>query len=369
MGLSIYCRLILLLPILVTVDLVAPNASLGVDLANQDVSLASRLSLAMSRTSSDPITVRGEDFSPSDPFVIENLEVKGGDGPGILIEDSSHIVIRGNSISECQGPGIFVKDSENIIVEGNVLESNEGGGIIFEGSTDSEISDNDLVGMGGSSWIRVSGVKDVKILDNELAGIGEDQNSGTANKPYYGILIEGQEFSGGGIRVETERILVSGNRLKCSSLTGISVVSSKDVEIRDNSLDGDCRYGVRIRDVEEVELHHNQIYNVSEYGIWLESAVGDSEIYENTVSGSSSAGICIEDSYNNSIYRNKIVQKSGNAIVLSCSTVESSEEEAPRTIGNVIFENDLSVPSGTEAILVGEGCTDNQISNNRISRI
>jgi parallel beta-helix repeat protein len=368
MDLTIYCRLILLLPILVTVDLVAPHASLAVDLANQDVSLASRLSLAMSRTSSDPITVRGEDFSPSDPFVIENLEVKDGNGPGILIEDSSHVVIRGNSISECQGPGIFVKNSENIIVEGNILESNEGGGIIFEGSTDSEISDNQLIGMGGSSWIQVSGVKDVKILDNKLAGFDEDQNPGGVNEPYYGILIEGYDPTGGGL-VETERVLVSGNRLEGSSLTSISVVSSKDVEIRDNSLNGDCRYGVRMSDVEEVMVHHNQIYDASKYGIWLESAVRDSEIYENTVSGSSSAGIWIEDSYNNSVYRNKIVQKSGNAIVLSCSTSESSEKSTPRTTGNVIFENDLSIPSGTEAILVGQGCTDNQISNNRISEI
>ncbi len=369
MDLMIYSRLILLLPILVTVDLVAPHASLAVDLANQDVSIASRLSLAMGRTSSDPISVRGEDFSPSDPLVIENLEVKGGKGPGILIEDCSHIVIRGNSISECQGPGVFVKDSENIVVEDNVLESNEGGGIVFEGSIDSEISDNRLIGMGGRSWIRVSGVKDVKILDNKLAGFDEDENSGGDDEPDYGILIEGYDPAGGADLIETERVLVSGNRLEGSSLSGISVVSSNDVDVRDNSLDGDCRYGVRMSEVEEVRVHHNQIYDASKYGIWLEWAVRDCEIYENTVSGSSSAGIYIEDSYNNSIYRNKIVQKSGNAIVLSCSLTESSKKSTPRTTGNVIFENDLSVPSGTEAILVGEGCTDNQISNNRISEI
>jgi parallel beta-helix repeat protein len=368
MSLVIYSRLILLLPILVTVDLVAPHASLAVDLANQDVSLASRLSLAMSRTSSDPISIRGKDFSPSDPFVIENLEVKSGEGPGIMIEDCSYIVIRGNSISECQGSGIFVKDSENIVVEGNILESNEGGGIIFERSVDSEISDNQIAGVGGSSWIRVSGVEDVKILDNKLAGL-DSEDRGGVDKPDYSILIEGYEPSRSSDLIETKRVLVSGNRLEGSSVTCISVVSSMDVEIRDNSLDGDSQYGVRMSYVEEVMVHHNQIYDMSEYGIWLESVVHDCKIYENTVSGSSSAGICIEDSYDNSVYRNKVVQKSGNAIILSCSITESGDESTRRTTGNVIFENDISIPSGTEAIVVEENCTDNQISNNKISEI
>ncbi len=371
MGMITYSRLILLLPILITVDLVIPNGSLAMGLPSPTHSWVLPQSLVASRTLSDPIDISGKEFSASEPLVIENLEVTNVKGPGIAIRKCSYVIVRGNRISGCQGLGILVEDSNNIVVEDNSLESNRSGGVAFEGVTDSEISKNKFIVSEGVTGIRLSDVKDVKILDNELDGSVSSEESNSENMARYSILIEGQRTNEGE-STETESVLVSGNRLEGSSLAGISVRSVKKVEIRDNSLDRCHQHGIRMRDVEEVVVHHNQLYEASKYGIFLEWNVRDSKIYENTISGVSLAGICIEDSYSNSIYRNRIVQKSGSAIILRSSSGASgdgSETSTPRTSANVIFENDLSVPSGNEAILVGDGCEDNQISSNNISEI
>jgi len=319
-------------------------------------------------TPSDPIRIRGQVFSSADPLVIEGLEVENGDGAGIVIEECIHVIIRGNRISKCQGSGILIKSSGWVIVEGNTLESNRSGGVVFEGVADSEISNNRFIGSDSGSGIKAYGVKNVKILDNEFSKADETEGPRSSREANYAIWIEDYRSTEKGRLVGSEEVLISGNRIGDPSLSGISIISSRHIEIRDNLLHYNARHGIRMRDVEETRIHHNEVYDTSKYGVYLEWNVSECEIYENTISGGSLAGIVIKDSYDNSVYRNRISERGGNAIILRCS-LEQEDESTPQTAGNAIFENDLTVKSGIEAILVEEGCSDNQISNNEVSEI
>ena len=331
-------------------------------------SIASQLPEPAGLTLSDPIRIRGQVFSSADPLVIEGLKVENSDGAGIVIEECGNVVIRNNRISQCQGSGILVKNSDGVIVQENTLESNRSGGVVFEGVTDSSISNNRFMVSGNSHGIGAYGVKNVDILDNEFSASDGVESTRSSHELNYAIWIEDYRSTESNRLVGSEEILISGNRIDDPSLSGISVISSKHVEIRDNLLQQNSRHGIRMRDVEETTVHHNEVYDASKYGLYLEFNVSDSKIYENTISGGSLAGIMIRDSCDNSVYRNQISERSGNAIILRFS-LEQGDESAPQTAGNAIFENNLSVQRGVEAILVEDGCSGNQISNNEVSEI
>lgn len=271
-------------------------------------------------------------------FDTKNVAIRGNfiarcadDHIGINSEDgqtSGHlcegIVVAENTIvgpsarTPQKGPGITVRGGKDIVIAANVIRDVSQSAIRVSDfaatpATDMVISDNAIhrPGQGGSAdkmgisvLVTSSHVRRFNIVGNLIRATPEvalrlhNTKTSKADDDVRDVLIannsiedsgqEGIAVGAGGIN----DVMIEGNRVKGSTLTGISCTApSKRVHIRDNLVYRGAASGIRISINNSGSCEGNQVYDdrgasaTQTYGIYLHALSGVWAFRDNTVWG------------------------------------------------------------------------------------
>lgn len=166
----------------------------------------------------------------SDEVVIEGSEIGPCGGHAIVVDASSSITIRGNTVTDSES-GVYAHASESIAVVQNEFRDAGRNFVQFDKVTgvDNEISENR-----GDNRLGESNAEDF---------VSIYQSGGTPDSP---LLVTDNEFSGGGPSTSGSgimigdgggaHIVVSGNVLRSPGQVGIGIAGGTDIVVADNSI-------------------------------------------------------------------------------------------------------------------------------------
>jgi len=209
---------------------------------------------------------------------LEDNQISGEEGAGIVIRDGADPVVRGNRLERV---GMVVTAGGRGTITANSIVDVAGTSLMVRGGADPSLSDNEIEGGGvvfaegaaGSlvgnrvlgakaSGIRVVGGAVPRVIDNTIEGAGEAgifvydsgggrfENNTIAGNGLSGVVIAGggrPELAGNRIRDNAEhgvlvleggRALVEGNEIVANKGHGIALAVGSEVEMSDNRLEG-----------------------------------------------------------------------------------------------------------------------------------
>ena len=312
---------------------------------------------------SEPVVISAVGYPADSPYVIENLEItnvnRSNDcGNGILVENSSNVIIRNCYIHDTDAAAIEIVASENVTIENCTIvratltsEGSFWGGIVALNSTNVVIEGNVVSEtVSGAAITAEDGCRNISIRYNDL----EDNGSQKKERDGEGYAVEGgyPEFGiciGISIGRGSEDIVISGNNVANSTSDGIAIKDgARNVDVFDNVLTANDEQGVWLVAVgENISIHDNRILDTVEYGLFLEWGVENVEIYNNDIERSMYAGFSIVNSRNNDIHDNDVVQTRGPAFELGYQSQADTEyisglSPGFRTAGNHIWGNRIT---------------------------
>ncbi|USZ71487.1 right-handed parallel beta-helix repeat-containing protein [Natronosalvus halobius] len=179
---------------------------------------------------------------------IQNLTVEYFDEYGVLLENAHETHLKNVSIADNGDEGFAIYDSDDVRL------------------SESEITKH--TDWNGESTLTISNASNVELLNNTITGNGHDINVSHAD----GLLVTGNEIS--------DNTNGDGTRFVVSDSLGVT--------ISDNDFSNQ-RGGIVLENADDAVVVNNQIANVDEYGIYVQSTNG-ALVENNTVTGSG-AGI------------------------------------------------------------------------------
>jgi len=198
----------------------------------------------------------GIQIDRSNPIISQN-EIRGNQGHGILLENSSGGSVNDNTIAENGDHAVFISQASPTI-EGNTVTDNAGDGVYCAGGSNPTIVNNTL------SFNRANGI-----------GVNRDENG----------------EAGATIR---------GNRIIGNTIYGISVLSTAhgSVVITGNEISENINSGISLLDDGEIvttsaQIVSNQIINNGSSGI--ENHRGSAYIRGNLITGNFDNGVWIKN--------------------------------------------------------------------------
>jgi parallel beta-helix repeat protein len=240
-----------------------------------------------------------------DPYVIEGFKIIAGDGSGIgLVLVKTHLIIR-----DCylQGGiyGIVLRDSSNVIVTNNICLDNAQYSIFLLSSSNNTITNNQCISSGGSC-IDV-GLSDRNIVSANTCILAKDgsginvwgsnanvvSNNTCNGNSLYGIYIAGSSGH-----------QLSGNTCTNNSYSGIHILESEGAVVTNNACNGNGQYGIYLIKASRNTISHNTcLSNVN--GIRLFYAANGNLLFGNLLMGNQlQASDNSTNSWNTELYGN-----------------------------------------------------------------
>ncbi len=276
----------------------------------------------------------------SDPYVIDGLEIDGGAGYGILIENSNVYFIIRTCIIYNAYPAVYLNHVTNGIVIENYFTDNVYG-IDMDYSSYNKIVGNifygDTHGTGINLYYSSSNIIEENFVENHYQGIRLDsdcnENTISGNTAYnnsnYGILalwasnnnnitgniLENQKYACGMILAESNLNTITENNVSNNPMSGIAIDGSSDNHISNNNIFKNAQEGIHVRTMYTALLSQNNnitmnnIYDNTYNGILLDNNctsiwIWDNDIYENGMNGISLAYSSFDVFYGNTIHDN-----------------------------------------------------------------
>ena len=185
----------------------------------------------------------GVSITDADNVLVQGFIIREYDDDGILVENSSGVVVRENSISE-NGNGISSTDSPHLLIEEN------------------EIYDQEL-GFRSGYGIDLAGSDSVRIKNNLLTGNRAE-----------GIQI-----------VESNQVLVENNEISDNVRSGVLLENSDGVVITGNTITGHTQNGIFAEESRNCVVEENVIADNVSDGVVFEDYSHWPSVLDNTFSG------------------------------------------------------------------------------------
>lgn len=267
---------------------------------------------------------------PDGTYIIKGVTVKGntveGPGNGIRLGLAKDCTVSGNQViltnpGNFTNLGIYAGASRNCRIEKNTVKDARNTGIyVYKGSDSYKIPGADnIVSYNNVSGCYGNGIYAAERSDNTTI----TRNTCTKNK---GMGIYAAGVKGGDIAWNT----VSGN-----SKDGISVRDGKNVFVRRNTVSGNKGSGIVLYRNKGTKTAYNEVTGSRKMGIWAYGGNEAVSIYRNTCSGGKGTGIYVKDSGLKFLNNNKVENNRGNGISVYSSVLDSQK-------GNSFRENTSS---------------------------
>jgi parallel beta-helix repeat protein len=217
---------------------------------------------------------------------LTHLGFNGGLGSwGVSYYSGDGSVIQKNNLSLNFRPLYFGQNASNILVLGNTISDNIQNGITIYGSSNINISGNEI-------WN--NGLQGIACLSqcNSIAA----KNNGIYNNARDGIRFE----------KNTINSLLQYNQIHDNKQSGISIRNSSFNTITGNTLNNN-RVGIALaQNSFENLVNNNSVQDSSLYGIYLQSNSSSNKVEKNSVQSAQNGGIAVNDAnYNN--FSNNVV--------------------------------------------------------------
>ncbi len=236
----------------------------------------------------DGFTVRG----PGVPAGSLYAGIGVGGGASALIRDNRVLDIRDpldktGQLSGLQsGLGILVQGADAVLV-GNTVRGYQKAGIVAFGPGNVSIHDNDVTGFGPSTTIAQNGIQvsdginavvsDNHVSDNVYTPAGTEAAGivvfAAGQVAVVGNKLDRNELGIAVVSQTAAPVLVARNEVERSSLDGISVQDSRNVEVRDNEVERSARWGIAVTgSSSNVLVHGNEVERSGMFDLYDDTA-------------------------------------------------------------------------------------------------
>jgi parallel beta-helix repeat protein len=282
---------------------------------------------------------------------ISNCRIFGNPSPGITVYSSNHFTFEHSFLYENGQQGVYVNGCDYPTIHNNTVYNNENDGIRLIGCLAGTVTDNEVYGNlnpAASAGIYIISsapgtVSGNTIYDNHHSGIYLSSSPNwkflnnkifnNTDRGIYGISSSNVVFSGNNISLNSwdaneagiyldgcHDLNATSNRIFDNHYRGVFIDSSDDILFVDNEVDRNENDGVYIFDLERCQIIGNHVFNNTEYGIYLQSAINatidsNNVTYSGDISnGFNSGNIVLFDSHRATITNNHVSDAYGNGI-------------------------------------------------------
>ena len=221
---------------------------------------------------------------------LTHLGFNGGQGTwGVSYYSGGGSVIQNSNLSLSFRPLYFGQNASKILVLGNTISDNIQNGITIYGSSNINISGNEI-------WN--NGLQGIACLSqcNSIAA----KNNGIYNNARDGIRFE----------KNTINSLLQSNQIHDNKQSGISIRNSSFNTITSNALNNN-RVGIALaQNSFENLVNNNSVQNSSLYGIYFQSNSSSNKVEKNVLQNSQNGGIAVNDGRYNTFSKNMVTNNS-----------------------------------------------------------
>jgi len=211
-------------------------------------------------------------------------------GSGLLIENSSLVVLEHNQIVAVAGNGIDLAGTDSALLHENLFDEVEGSGIRLDGG-DGNVVTNNWINLAGRDGIELVNQSNATIFDNDIA-----------NALRYGISL-----------TDSDNARVQDNRIINVDEAGIRIDGGVAALVTDNSVTHASGNGIEVAGAMDGEILTNQIAEAMEHGIVVDNS-GNIRLLGNLINFAGFDGIRVTDSTSANIGGNIIVEAIGDGI-------------------------------------------------------
>ena len=183
-------------------------------------------------------------------------------GTGILINNTSNVIISNDMISSTSGTAVIINGSSNSIIRSSTV-SNSATGINVSGSTGTQINRSNINNNGNG----------IDIENSENTSANNNQITGNTKNGVYVQNSNEVTFSGNKI---------SKNGKSSASGSGIYLKDSTNITINNNQINENF-YGITVDNITSATIKNNTFINNDRDGILLTTAVKNVTIASNTM--------------------------------------------------------------------------------------
>ncbi len=322
----------------------------------------------------DPLLIENVHATAENPYVIEGMDITCDEGSGLIVRNSSHILIRNNYFHDCaketgnspeglrQFYSLYVDSSDHIEISQNTFENNLIGPYIRK-SHNVTILNNSITNSTYFSGIRCDHCTNSEIAYNTLEDNGVREwffIDGGSGPRIIGIWA-----------VRPENMKIHHNTVINSTSDGISVTGqdylnddwkgiAQNVEIYNNTLMNNLEQGIWVCRARNITIHDNEIHASCDSpgvgtGIFFEFDVQDSEVYDNVIHACKQpCGVGLRFSHNNYIHDNllytfekaEFIDRHGEDLSDGREKARKSGIALKKSSGNVEENNTVIVENG-----------------------
>ena len=180
--------------------------------------------------------------------------------------------ITGFNIESSNGNGIVVQDTTNIIISKNNIISGNGTGIVVTGSNGVNIENNTI--SNSQTGLSVTNSKNINVTNNSIKNSYND-----------------------GIDVDNSQNLdINKNSAYSNGNYGIYTDNSQNLSMQNNSIENNENNGVNLEDTNEILINNNNINANQGNGIYFDKNVNDTQITSNNINSNDGTGIELDKS-------------------------------------------------------------------------
>jgi parallel beta-helix repeat protein len=228
---------------------------------------------------------------------------------GVLVENGASATVRDNVISDIRsdplsgiqtGIGVWVDTGSTANVLDNVIVRYQKGGIVaLDDGTHLVAAGNTITGAGPTDVIAQNGIEvavgaEAVIANNKISGnlyTGTDADAAGVIVFQAGrVVVTGNRLTGNGIAVlgeeQTAPLFVTANDIRGSASDGISLDGVDKAVVAGNQVSGSGRDGIRLEDTTNTLVSANRVTGSAEYGIAVVGASSGNTIVFNSARGS-----------------------------------------------------------------------------------
>ncbi|MBN2240066.1 MAG: right-handed parallel beta-helix repeat-containing protein [Dehalococcoidales bacterium] len=281
---------------------------------------------AESYTVHEPVIIRNVHGTAEDPYIVEGYDITSAQGNCIEVQNSEHVIIRGNYLHDCQidregtdfgldlddinansGFAILAGNSRNITIENNQLEYNKQGILVYQ-TEDVTILSNDVRHTIWWRAVALEKCEGVEIAENSVIDNGIPEWFWAPGQRVLGIWTQQTSsleiHDNTVIRPTTDGIMVLGIIYNGSMTADADdwTTTVHDIRIYNNTILDVMEIGIAITRARNVEIYNNVVRQGS---IVLDPDVCDSEVFGNKVLTFKTPGaITLGISHNNYVHDN-----------------------------------------------------------------
>jgi parallel beta-helix repeat protein len=218
----------------------------------------------------------------SEYHIIYDNRIESNTGEGVKFLNTNNSNISYNNLNE-NNHGIFLYNSQNNNLYNNILLNNVGHGVFLNRTCISNtlklnnLSYNSLNGIYINDYSNYTTISANDVFDNGDSGIviengtwsNINQGNSVGGNTYFGMMIVGSN------------ITIHNNNISSNLKDGIHLSSDNDTIVKYNKIGYNTLAGLRLLNSTNDYVYHNEIFNNSQYGMYVDYFAVNNNIYDN----------------------------------------------------------------------------------------